>query len=631
MSGAKRKERIGMNGKKLYYRRKFRAFKENARLRDWLSAAVFFLTLVGLDAGLRFTHRGGSVTGFLSPIPWVFTLAWALMLTALVKLLPQLASRIAMGLIGVSADVLFLTHALLMKAKGNFFTFSVLIFAEDGFRYIDASYLRVRKMIWILFAGGLLGVALAVALAPRLRRRWWERLVCAALVPVSILAINVNKQVNLTDRLAIHFDIMQSSLLYEHFTDTTECVMLTGMYQHAFRDFNLTYGVYDALNHAEHRSAISRLDAWYASKAPDPDNEWTGRFRGKNLIMIQLEAIDTWLIDPDITPNLYALRENGLDFTNTFTPLYFDAGTFNTEMIVNTGLVSPFTGSKASMYSRNAYPESLAHLMTGQGYTANVFHRSTGETYNREEVHRNLGFANYISGQDMGMERLDFDSDMMIAYDRMTPEEPFFTFIITYSAHGPYESSPVAAQWYDTVAALLPEDTPENVIRGYAGAHETDLFVGALVERLEAEGLLDNTVLVFYADHFDYYALSNDYIMEKKGAQDMNMITRTPFFIYSKDTGPLKVDKVLGSYDILPTLVNLFGLPSDGRSYVGNDAFSANGGYVIFSDYSWYDGETYWYALGGTAPTPEIAARNEEIMERLNASWDTMKLNYFNR
>ena len=145
MSGAKRKERIGMNGKKLYYRRKFRAFKENARLRDWLSAAVFFLTLVGLDAGLRFTHRGGSVTGFLSPIPWVFTLAWALMLTALVKLLPQLASRIAMGLIGVSADVLFLTHALLMKAKGNFFTFSVLIFASMELTDMLPLLLKERK------------------------------------------------------------------------------------------------------------------------------------------------------------------------------------------------------------------------------------------------------------------------------------------------------------------------------------------------------------------------------------------------------------------------------------------------------------------------------------------------------
>ena len=91
------------------------------------------------------------------------------------------------------------------------------------------------------------------------------------------------------------------------------------------------------------------------------------------------------------------------------------------------------------------------------------------------------------------------------------------------------------------------------------------------------------------------------------------------------------MDKVTSSYDVLPTLVNLFGLDNDGTHYVGNDIFSPNGGYAIFADYSWYDGVTYWNALGNEAPTPEVMARNEELRERLQISWDTMKLNYFSK
>lgn len=599
------------------------------RLRDVLGSLALFLTLVGLDSGLRYIYDGCAVTAWMSWIPWIFTLAWAVGLTALTRLLPQTAARVVTALLGVLANILYLVNALMFRAKGNFFSFSALIFAEDGFRYLDASYLRVRKLVWILLVCGIIGTVLAVWLTPPIRRRWRDRAISLALIAVCVLSANLNREKNLTGRLAIHYDIYQISLLYDHFSDSNQCLMLSGLYQYTFRDFCVTYGVYDALNRAEHRDVIAELDQWYAAKVPDPDNEWTGRFKGKNLFLIQLEAVDTWLINETFMPNLYRIQRQSLDFTQNYTPLYLDAGTFNTEMIVNTGLVSPFTGSKSSMYSRNAYPDSLAHLMTAEGYTANSFHRSGGDTYNRAEVHENWGYSHYYSGAEMGMPSPDFDSQLMYGYDLMTSKEPFLSFIITYSGHGPYENSPVTDKWYDYAASLLPEGTDPMLICAYGHAHETDIFIGELYQRLEEDGLLDDTVLVFYADHYDYYAMNNDYIMEQKGVDNANLMTRTPFFIYEKNTRPRKIDRAMCAIDILPTIVNLFGLPNDGAHYVGNDAFSDNGGYAIFVDYSWYDGETYWDAVSGRQPTEEITARNEEIARRLQASWDTMRYNYF--
>ena len=601
-------------------------------LRGLLSSLCFFCTLVGLDGGLRLIHSGeGSVEAcsFLSPIPWIFTLAWALMLTCLVWQLPRPGRRIAMGALGGVACVLFLTHALLFKARNNFFSFSVLIFAGDGFKFLDPSYLRVRKLVWILFLCGIIGTVLACVLAEPGKRSLRGRLIALGAVPLCILAINLNIQKNLTSRLEIHVDSHQASLLYEDFTSPTDCVLLAGMYQHAFRDFCLTYGVYDKFNLAGNSDTVAALDAWYESKVPDPDNEWTGRFAGKNVIMIQLEAIDTWMINEQFMPNLYRLQQESLDLTQHYTPIYLDAGTFNTEMIVNTGLVSPFTGSTASMYSRNAYPDSLANLLTAQGYSANSFHRSDGYVYNRAVIHENWGYEKYHSGADMGISRLDYDTELMLAYDEMTPEEPFLTFIITFSGHGPYENSEISRENYDFAAAQVPTGTPEMVIHAYAHAYETDLFIGQLYRRLEEDGLLDDTVLVVYGDHYNYYTMDNNLIMEQKNVWDKNLITRTPCFIYKKNTPAMKISKVTSSYDLLPTLVNLLGLDNDGRHYVGNDVFSDNGGYAIFADYSWYDGETYWNALGGETPSTEVARRNEELRQRLQMSWDTMKLNYF--
>jgi len=605
----------------------------SVRLRDALSSGLFFCLLLGLDFSFRFFYRGTGMTQPLSPIPCIFTLAWAVMLTAFVRLLPQLGQRIATGVIGTLFSILYLTHALLMKAKGTFFSFSVLIFAGDGFKFIDSSYLQIRKLIWICFFCALAGTALAVILVPPGKRSRVSRIVSVLLVPLCILAIRLNWRFNLTDRLQIHFDIHQSSILYQDFSIPNECLPLAGLYQYTFRDFCVTYGIYDKLSRVSHGDTVKALDEWYTSKTPDPDNEWTGRYKGKNLILIQLEAIDTWMITKEFMPNLYRLQQEGVDFTQHYTPLYLDAGTFNTEMIVNTGLVSPFTGSTSSMYNRNAYPDSLAHLMTKAGYTAKSFHRSGADVYNRGEIHENWGYARYYSGSDMGIpgERLDYDVELLRAYDEMTADAPFLTFIITYSAHGAYKDSVISEQNYEWAAEKLPAGTNEMAVHAFAHAYETDLFLGQLYDRLETDGLLEDTVLVLYADHYDYYTLDNNLIMEQKGVPDMNLATRTPFILYEKDTPAMKIDKVTSSYDVLPTLVNLFGLDNDGTRYVGNDIFSDNGGYAIFADFSWYDGETYWNALGDVPPTEAITQRNAEIRQRLQMSWDTLKLNYFDK
>lgn len=615
--------------------RQWKTFLESHdRLRDGLSSGVFFCTLVGLDWWLRWIYLEVGVTtpaSYHSVVPWVFTIAWALMLTALVRLLPARGQRIAIRVLGYLFCALYITNALLHRAKGTFFSFSILIFAADGFKFLDLSYLQVRKLVWVGLLAGILATNLAARLVPPGKRGVKGRIAALAVIPLCILAINLNRIHNLSDRLAIHFNIHQASLLYEDFSTPNECLPLTGLYQYTFRDFCMTYGVYDLLSRVGNNDVIEELDAWYAGKTPDPDNQWTGRFAGKNVLLVQLEAIDTWMITEQFMPNLYRIQQESLDFTQNYTPLYLDAGTFNTEMIVNTGLVSPFTGSTASMYSRNAYPDSLAHLLTEQGYRANSFHRSGGDVYNRAEIHENWGYAHYYSGEEMGIAAgdLDFDTELMRAYDTMTAEEPFLSFLITYSAHGPYEGSAVSEQYYDFAAGLLPAGTPEMVIHAHAHAYETDLFIGALYDRLEADGLLEDTVLVFYADHYDYYTLDDGIVMAQKGAADMNLATRTPFFIYEKNTAPQKVDKVISAVDILPTLVNLLGLDNDGTHYVGNDAFSDNGGYVIFADYSWYDGTTYWNSLGGDAPTETVSARNEEIKQRLQMSWNTLRTNYF--
>lgn len=604
-----------------------RGIEKLRRCRIYL--LLFFCILVGLDFLLRWVYQGAANIELFDKTPVLFTLCWSLLVTAVAFLLPRVVKQIFMMGIVLLDCVLFLVHAGMFSFFHRFFSFSDIAFAGDGAEFFELSYFHFRKIIFIGLFLAIVGGVLACVLVPRREKYSRTRVICGVLLLVlSVGGVFGVKKLSFKRDASVNWNNYEfREAIYENFTDSTRCLMLTGLHHYTFRDFCLTYRVYDLFSNGDKKE---ELDAYYASIEPDPDNEMTGIFKGKNLIMIQLEAIDTWLINETCMPNLLAVQEQSLDFTNNFAPMYLAAGTFNTENLANTGMVSPAVGGSITMYSRNAYPLSAAHLFEQEGYTANSFHGSPGTVYDREVIHKNWGYLKYHGYQQMHLQDYSYDSQLMDAFELFTSHDhPFFSFIITISGHGPYKDSKVSNTWYDKFAAILPEGTDEMVIHAYAHAYETDLFIGALMERLEAEGFLDNTVLVFYADHYDYYVVDDQIIMQQKNVTDSNMIQSTPFFIYSKDTAPQKITKVTSTVDILPTVVNLFDLNTDGRYYMGNDAFSDNGGYVIFADTSWYDGTTYWRAGIDPADTQEIVDRNLEVQDRMNMSKNALLVNYF--
>ncbi len=606
------------------------------RIREFLRRGrfylpIYFLALVGLDLVFRRTYIFDR--SFDSHEGLLFTLCWAVLLTAVAWLLPGLLKKLWIILTSLIASVLTLTHCGMYSFFGHFFSFSDLKFAGDGADFFQMEYIYIRKIIIASAALCLAAAIVAVLLVPKKERCGGARICLGALLLLAsaagIAAVRSEIVNSEADNVTVIWDAYRhKNIVYDTFSSSQATMELTGLYQYTFRDFNLSFGVYDLLR--SDADTLAALDAYYAEKEPDPDNEMTGAFAGKNLILIQLEAVDTWLLNDVCMPNLSAVRAQSIDFVNHYAPAYITGGAFNTENIVNTGLISPFNGGAASIYSKNDYPFSLAHLFRRAGYTANSFHNSEAQTYNRGEIHENWGYAHYYGGTEIGMDSQDWDTQLLRAYDRMTPEAPFFTFIITISGHGPYAGSALSEAYYDRFAALLPADTPEEVIHAYAHVWETDLFIGELMDRLESDGLLENTVLGFYADHYDYYVLNDPLIMEIKDVKNLYMAQHTPFFLYARGEAPRKITKVTSTADILPTLAKLFSLDTDGRYYVWHDAFSDRGGYVIFQNKSWYDGMRNWN-IGDPEDSEEVRQRNEEIRRILSMSWDTMNTDYFAR
>ncbi len=408
---------------------------------------------------------------------------------------------------------------------------------------------------------------------------------------------------------------------YETFSNPGFDMQLCGFYGYLSRDIQTSLANrFKVISDDD----LKKVDEFFAKRGPHNDNTMTGLYKGKNVIAIMMESMDDWLITPEDTPNIYNLKSKGMDFTNFYTPGYSNGWTFNSEFAFNTSTFPKANGNAAYALVRNDFSRSLPSVLKGAGYTANSFHESESTFYNRGPIHRAFGYEEYHSYEDYfepDAKDKTYDYKMVngekvtlsktidtyltqkdsLFYDVIGKGEnvkadgkPFFSFIVTYTPHLPYDGN-----GYDAEYALkkYPQYDSKNefdVLR--AKARMTDDMVGELVERLKEEGILEDTVLVLFADHFAY-GIRNKEELTRLSKENGNANTeRTPAIIYcAANENPMEVEKVSQTVDLAPTVMNLLGVgvPYD---IMGNDIFDDNyPGYVTTSGGRWItkDAETY--------------------------------------
>ena len=621
--------------------------KRARRLRPapmWLSLLLAFLAYFLLDFSLRLFYGAMSNVSLWSWQPLVFTLLWSGVMTAIAALLPRTGRRIFLLVTFVPFALLCIAHCVLYQLTGTCFSFADLAYAGDGARFISASYFRLRVGEWISLAVCLALMLCAVIFTPKARLGRRGRIVAAVLAVVSAAGIFAVHSLLLRQDAAVDhsenfsWDNAASSDAftdtYTEFSNANRCLMFSGLYQYTVRGAAVTLWPQSTAT----GERIAELDEYYASHPKQAaDTPMTGAFQGKNLIFIMMESTDDWLVTPEYMPNLWRLEQEGLYFPNYYSPMFLSAGTFNAEFTANTGLVAPQYGARNSFYAENDLPYSLANLFRNAGYRAQSYHAANPSIYNRGVIHLNFGYESYNDYADLGMDDYMLDSQLLRGYDKIVSDEPFFSFIITYSGHGPYttEQQNIAEPHLERARAVIDYSTvpytteaqKEEYTRAVAQAMETDAFIGGLRERLEADGHAEDTVLVLFTDHYCKYFSDADFINAIKGTTDHNMLMNVPFVIWTEGIQPQVSEKYVSTMDIVPTIIDLFSLDADLTYYIGNDMFGPDGGVVYFRDYAWYDGKTY--DTGGSTSDPAVLAMRERVHEQLDVSWDTFRCNYF--
>ena len=394
---------------------------------------------------------------------------------------------------------------------------------------------------------------------------------------------------------------------------------------------------------------IANLAAYCASLEPSMSNEYTGLFEGKNLIMITAEAFTAEAIDPVITPNLYRLATRGINFTDSYVPA--TAGTIGGEFSHVFGLLPQDGGvSFYHMACRGNTYLTMSQRLNALGYYGMAFHNNDYQYYTRNVTHNLLGYSEGYMGWGNGLESYidpvwpESDLQMMEATIPMyIDQQPFNIYYMSVSGHSNYSryaNAQSRAHWDDTASL---EGECSDTVRAYIACQvDLDRAVGYLLEQLEAEGILDDTVITICADHYPY-GLDNEHLSELYGYEVTNTVLRdhNRIIIWSgclEDEDPIIVDTPVMSIDILPTLLNLFGIEYDSRLLPGRDVFSDamplyfNAGYDWRTDLGTYlSSRATFYPNDPDAEIPEgyVDAVRTIVANRINYCSGVLSSNYF--
>lgn len=385
-------------------------------------------------------------------------------------------------------------------------------------------------------------------------------------------------------------------------------------------DENLEYNKLDidfeALAQDERNVEISTIHKYMTVQNPSEKNKYTGIFEGKNLIVIVAESFSNVAIREDITPTLYKLSTQGFEFKNFYTPL-FPASTADGEYMTDTSLV-PKEGAWSIVEIRNDYvPYSYANVFKKLGYTTNSYHDYSYNFYDRDQYLYAMGYDSFLA-QDIGLEdRMDCtrwpNSDLemiQVTTDDYINNDKFLAYYMTVSGHLGYTRED---NYLSDKNWSLVEDLPYSYrAKCYLAAQiELDRAVEQLIKDLDKAGKLEDTVILISGDHYPY-GLELEEINELSTYERDDDFEKhnMPLIIWSASMEePVTVEKIGGCLDVLPTMLNLFGIEYDSRLLMGRDILSNSDSLVILSNRSFITEKGKYNAI-----TDEfINAENEDV------------------
>lgn len=540
------------------------------------------------------------IFGSFLPKYFIFDLSIFLFLAGILFLIPKnWLSNIFFCLFLLPQMILGILELTLELTVNDYFVFNMLSLVKDAFTvfkiyYLPFDMIKTYLIFFIIVIPILISLKFLIKKKIKLikiKRVAFSFVVCGITVLFSfslfgfqLLYINFEKN---SDNI-----FSAKSFWSGNISSTTKSIKNFGFYGFYINNF---YNTYLKKFYYDENFLLK-----YYEDGQIPANE-DAICAGDNLIMICLESFDSFAIDPYNTPNLWKLVNGNSIYMSNF---YGKNQTNVSEAISILGFMpndSIYDAESDSLASKN----SLANLFNDLGYTTSYFHSYSGDFYNRKEVMKNMGFQNLYFIEDADFDNISTEfNDWSLEtqfFDYFKEEmtgasesgSKFFTYYMTVATHGEYYTNERFQKYYEIYREnfdnfiswlysetefVYPEDevVAERFDNFKAQCIETDEMIGNLfkyLEETEVNGvkLIDNTTVVLFADHDCYL----DFISTNvKISNDTDKLYNIPFIIYSKKLQSQTITDFCSTYDIYPTICELFGLAYNQNMCLGDNIFS---------------------------------------------------------
>lgn len=379
---------------------------------------------------------------------------------------------------------------------------------------------------------------------------------------------------------------------------------------------------FTALADSTDSDILKATDEYLANAVPTRKNNYTGLLKDYNLITICAESFCPWFISEELTPTLYKLSHTGILFENYYGT--FQSVTTNGEYTMCMGLYPDMsrtkTDSSFNVAGTNYLPFCLGNALKDMGYQTRAYHDYIGDFYNRNITHANMGytFKAADSGLDVKIDWPSSDLEMMEASvdDYINSGAPFHAYYMTFSGHYQYNwDNAMSAKNRDAVKDL-PYSEP---VKAYIACNlELEYALEYLMQRLEQAGVADKTCIVLTNDHYPYGLTEAEY--NELAGQTLDTTFekyRNSFICYVPGLSEnIVVDEYCSTADILPTLLNLFGVDYDSRLLAGTDVLSSGIHAAVLSNKSFLT-KTFRYDAGTETviPADENTTVSDELAE----------------
>lgn len=605
-----------------------------------LDIVYLFISIIGLE--IFFRYNLGFETLFGSY--FLYSISISLFFTSIMFLFNRLGRTIYSVLLLLLLGFLFAAQSLHYDYFQTVFSVTKISIIQEFFQVSNEATSKIDFRLFLYFIPAI--VALLIGLIRPIHYKLSTNIkliTFSTILVISIFGILLIPNTYKENKVMSKND----KLLYETLYNNIKSIERFGFYSFTTRDLMLYFNGVDT-NSKENDQLL--IDMYMQDNAyKSQTNRYTGMFEGKNVILVLCESLSPVAISEELTPTLYKMQSEGINFTNHYAPV-FQTATSDSEYISLTGMLpSILDGPISYDFADNSFPMALPWKFKELGYSANSFHSFKKSFYNREKLHYSYGFDYLYDWEDLNLyKKPEFVEAMNWIHDKYLMNEvvditseldkkPYFDFVISVSGHVPYIRGRYELEYdlWKTIEIFgEPGEKYSEETLCYLGAQRTlESGIDELINDLKFQGTLEDTVIILYGDHYPY-GLSKDAMNELFGNNPGIDIYKTPFIIWTPGIESKEVTNITSTFDIYPTIANLFKLDIDGQMIVGRDALSNEEGIVIFQDYSWLIDEGYYDATKQIFDTSklseeELESINDNVFNLITVNQKAIRMNYF--